>query len=103
MPRREPQAPIPFPISILPLHFRFPPAPPYAYNPSMAIILSLLIFCLGLYFLSLFFQVARLEKTMTEGVTLLETYMIAKYALDKNGKKTDDAEAAAAEKSATPG
>ncbi|MEO7427107.1 MAG: hypothetical protein ABI036_18105 [Fibrobacteria bacterium] len=53
----------------------------------MSIILGLLIFCLGLYFLSLFFQVARLEKLMTEGVTLLETYMIAKYSLDKTGKK----------------
>lgn len=49
----------------------------------MSIILGLLIVCLGLYFLSLFFQVARLEKAMTEGVTLLEKYMIGKYALDK--------------------
>jgi hypothetical protein len=62
----------------------------------MSIILALLISCLGLYFLSLFFQLARLEKTMTEGVTLLETYMIAKYALDKGGKKkTESAEAEA--------
>jgi hypothetical protein len=49
----------------------------------MSVILGLLIFCLGLYFLSLFFQVARLEKTMTESVTLLERYMMVKYSLDK--------------------
>jgi hypothetical protein len=53
----------------------------------MSIILGLLIFCLGLYFLSLFFQVARLEKTMTEGVTLLERYMITKYSLGDESKK----------------
>ena len=57
----------------------------------MSIILGLLIVCLGLYFLSLFFQVARLEKTMTEGVTLLEKYMIAKYALDKKKPAAGDA------------
>ena len=60
----------------------------------MSIILGLLIVCLGLYFLSLFFQVARLEKTMDEGVTLLEKYMIGKYALDKK-KPVEGAEAAA--------
>jgi hypothetical protein len=59
----------------------------------MSIILGLLIFCLGLYFLSLFFQVARLEKTMTEGVTLLEKYMIAKYALDKKKPERDQSQA----------
>ena len=59
----------------------------------MAIILGLLIFCLGLYFLSLFFQVARLEKTMTESVALLEKYMMVKYSMgDMNKKKTEDGE-----------
>lgn len=48
----------------------------------MAIILGLLILCLGLYFLNVFFQLARLEKTMTENVTLLERYMIATYSLE---------------------
>jgi hypothetical protein len=48
----------------------------------MAVILGLLIFCLGLYFLNVFFQVARLEKTMTESVTLLERYMITTYSLE---------------------
>lgn len=54
----------------------------------MSLILGLLIFCLGLYFLSMFFQVARLEKLMTESVTLLEKYMITKHSLgDGKGKK----------------
>jgi hypothetical protein len=50
----------------------------------MAIILGLLILCLGVYFLGLFFQVARLEKEMAEGVTLLERYMIVTYALGES-------------------
>ena len=54
----------------------------------MSVILGLLIICLGIYFLSLFFQVARLEKVMTEGVTLVEKYMIVKYSLGK--KKAED-------------
>jgi hypothetical protein len=67
--------------------------PLYSYTPPMAIILGLLIFCLGLYFLSLFFQVARLEKSMTESVTLLEKYMMVKYSMgDLNKKKTEDGE-----------
>lgn len=41
------------------------------------------MFCLGLYFLGLFFQVARLEKELLEDVTLLERYMIVTYALEK--------------------
>lgn len=52
----------------------------------MAVLLGLLIFCLGLYFLSLFFQVARLEKTMHEDVTLLERFMINKYSLGEKEK-----------------
>ena len=60
----------------------------------MSIILGLLIFCLGLYFLSLFFQVARLEKSMNESVSLLEKYMMVKYAMaDENKKKAEEAEA----------
>ena len=56
----------------------------------MAIILGLLIVCLGIYFLGLFFQVARLEKELTEGVTLLERYMMVTYALsDENGGKKE--------------
>jgi hypothetical protein len=56
----------------------------------MALILGLLIFCLGIYFLGLFFQVARLEKELHEGVTMLERYMIVTYALsDAKGEKTD--------------
>jgi hypothetical protein len=62
----------------------------------MSIILGLLILCLGLYFLSLFFQVARLEKVMTEGVTLLEKYMMTKYSLGDDGKMKAEAAAAAA-------
>jgi hypothetical protein len=59
----------------------------------MAIILGLMIFCLGLYFLSLFFQVARLEKSMTESVALLEKYMMVKYSMgDLNKKKAEDGE-----------
>jgi hypothetical protein len=53
----------------------------------MSIILGLLIFCLGLYFLSLFFQVARLEKMMTESVSLLEKFMIVKHSLGDEAKK----------------
>lgn len=53
----------------------------------MSIILGLMIFCLGLYFLSLFFQVARLEKLVTEGVMLLEQFMIVKYSLGVDKKK----------------
>jgi hypothetical protein len=55
----------------------------------MALILGLLIICLGLYFLSLFFQVARMERTMTEAVTLLERYMILKYSLGEEKKKKE--------------
>jgi len=62
----------------------------------MSVILGLLIFCLGLYFLSLFFQLARLEKSMTEGVTLLEKYMMTKYSLGDDGKTKAEAAAAAA-------
>lgn len=47
-----------------------------------------MIFCLGIYFLSLFFQVARLEKLVTEGVMLLEQFMIVKYSLGVDKKKT---------------
>jgi hypothetical protein len=63
----------------------------------MSVILGLIIVCLGLYFLSLFFQMARLEKIMTEGVTLLEKYMINKYALGE--EKTKKAVLSQAEKS----
>ncbi len=68
----------------------------------MSVILGLLILCLGLYFLSLFFQLARLEKLMTESVTLLEKYMIVKYSLGDGGKMKAEAAAAsaAAEKAA---
>ncbi len=52
----------------------------------MSIILGLLILCLGIYFLGLFFQVARLEKSLTDGVTLLEKYMIVKYSLGDDKK-----------------
>lgn len=62
----------------------------------MSIILGLLILCLGLYFLSLFFQLARLEKIMTEGVTTLEKYMMVKYSLGDGGKKKAEAAAASA-------
>jgi len=62
----------------------------------MSVILGLLIFCLGLYFLSLFFQLARLEKSMTEGVTLLEKFMMAKYSLGDDGKSKAEAAAASA-------
>lgn len=57
----------------------------------MTILLGLLIFCLGLYFLSLFFQIARLEKAMNESVALLERYMIMKHALG-DGKKAGEPE-----------
>lgn len=71
----------------------------------MSVILGLLICCLGLYFLSLFFQLARLEKLMTESVTLLEKYMIVKYSLGDGGKMKAEAAAAsaAAEKASGPG
>jgi type IV secretory pathway VirB6-like protein len=62
----------------------------------MSVILGLLILCLGLYFLSLFFQLTRLEKGMTEGVTLLEKYMMTKYSLGDDGKKKAEAAAAMA-------
>lgn len=59
----------------------------------MSIILGLMIICLGLYFLSLFFQVARLEKSMGESVSLLERYMMVKHAMtDESAKKADAAE-----------
>lgn len=61
----------------------------------MAVILGLLIFCLGIYFLGLFFQVARLEKELHEDVTLLERYMIVTYALDKKDVKQEGAAAGA--------
>jgi hypothetical protein len=59
----------------------------------MAVILGLLILCLGIYFLGLFFQVARLEKELVEGVALLERYMIVTYALgeSKDGDKEKEA------------
>lgn len=67
-----------------------------SYTLPMPVILGLLILCLGLYFLSLFFQLARLEKSMTEGVTLLEKFMIAKYSLGDDGKMKAAAAAATA-------
>jgi hypothetical protein len=70
----------------------------------MSLILGLLIVCLGLYFLSLFFQVARLEKVMTEGVTLLEKYMMVKHSLGLDGKKKPEGatDEAASEGAAKP-
>lgn len=59
----------------------------------MAVILGLLIACLGFYFLGLFFQVARLEKTLIEDVTLLEKFMIVTYALDQPKKKDGEEDA----------
>ncbi len=60
----------------------------------MSILLGLMIFCLGLYFLSLFFQVARLEKSMTESVATLEKYMRVKYSMgDENTKKAEEEDA----------
>jgi hypothetical protein len=61
----------------------------------MAVILGLLIVCLGLYFLSLFFQVARLEKSMSEGVSLLERFMMVKYSLGDDKKKKPEGDAPA--------
>lgn len=70
---------------------------------GMAVILGLLIICLGIYFLSLFFQVARMEKEMTEGVTMLERYMIVTYALGEGkAKKDGEGEASADSASAPP-
>ena len=69
----------------------------------MALILGLLIVCLGLYFLSLFFQVARLEKSMSESVTLLEKFMIVKHSLgDESKKKPGDGGDAGAEAAGNP-
>lgn len=58
----------------------------------MSIILGLMILCLGVYFLGLFFQVARLEKIMTESVSSLEKFMILKYALGDDKKKASGGE-----------
>jgi hypothetical protein len=66
----------------------------------MTLILGLLIVCLGLYFLSLFFQVARLEKSMTEAVSLLERYMILKHALGDKKELTGEAAADSPKKTA---
>ncbi|GEM_PF-2254222 len=69
----------------------------------MSIILGLMIFCLGIYFLSLFFQVARLEKVMTESVANLEKFMVLKYSLGDVKKKAEgaDGDAAAGDSAAT--
>jgi hypothetical protein len=67
----------------------------------MSVILGLLIFCLGIYFLSLFFQVARLEKVRVEAVALLERYMIVKHSLG-NKKKDPAAGAEAADSGGNP-
>lgn len=61
----------------------------------MSFILGLLILCLGLYFLSLFFQVARLEKMMNESVSLLEKYMMVKHSLGDDNKKKKPADGGA--------
>lgn len=76
-----------------------------SYTLGMSVILGLLILCLGLYFLSLFFQLARLEKSLNEGVTLLEKYMMTKYSLGDDGKAKAEAAAAtaAAERAAAKG
>ena len=60
----------------------------------MGLILGLLIVCLGLFFLSVFFQLARLEKSMTESVTLLERYMIQTYSLETKKKEEPSPEGA---------
>lgn len=67
----------------------------------MAVILGLLILCLGVYFLGLFFQVARLEKEMIEGVTLLERYMMTTYALGES-KERDKGKGDGEEAGASP-
>lgn len=68
----------------------------------MAVILGLLIACLGVYFLGLFFQVARLEKQMAEDVSLLERYMIVTYALGEDQKEKKEGGDAAPEAPAKP-
>ena len=47
----------------------------------MAILLALLVFCLLLFFLSVFFQLAKMERRMLRQVTLLEKYMTQRYNL----------------------
>ena len=52
---------------------------------------------------SLFFQVARLEKSMSESVTLLEKFMIVKHSLgDESKKKPGDGGDAGAEAAGNP-
>ena len=45
----------------------------------MTLILALFTLCVGLFFLSVFFHVARLETRMNDQVTLLEKYMTQRY------------------------
>ena len=48
----------------------------------MTLFLALLTLCLGLFFLSVFFQLAKMEKRMQKQVTLLEKYMSQRYNLE---------------------
>ena len=52
----------------------------------MTVILALLTVCLGLFFLSVFFQLAKMERRMQEHVTLLEKYMSQRYNLENTSK-----------------
>ena len=47
----------------------------------MTLLLALLCVCLGLFFLSAFFHLAKMEKRMHAQVTALEKYMTARYNL----------------------
>ena len=47
----------------------------------MAVLLGLLTLCLSVFFLSVFFQVAKMERRMQRQVEMLEKYMTQRYSV----------------------
>ena len=47
----------------------------------MTVLLALFVVCLGVFFLNVFFQIAKMERRMHDQVTALEKYMTQRYNL----------------------
>ena len=52
----------------------------------MTYFLAFLTLCLALFFLSVFFQLSKMERRMADQVTLLEKYIMMRYGLKQASK-----------------
>ncbi len=59
----------------------------------LTVFLALLTLCLGIFFLSLFFQLSRQEVPLNRWVQKLEKVLISQYGLTEQGAATEDKEA----------